>query len=74
MSFFRCLSIVCFAFQFEKKDYNHDSTYKMDYKGNPGSVPDTVVRRKLRGASEGIGAKNLIGMHNVDSSKNMITW
>ena len=53
--------------------YNHDATYKIDYKGYPGAVPDVVLRRKLGHQSEGIGSRNLIGMHDIDSSKNMIT-
>lgn len=65
---------ILILIQFEKKEYNANSTYKIDYTGFPGAVPDVVLRRKLIGASDGVGAKHLIGMHDLDSSKNMITW
>ena len=60
--------------KFEKKEFKHNSNYKIDYKGFPGAVPDVVLRRKLIATADGVGGKHLIGMHNIDSSKNMITW
>lgn len=58
---------------FGKKKYENSTTYKLDYKTYPDAKPDILLRRKLIGSSDGIGSRNLIGMHNCDSSKNFIT-
>lgn len=73
---FERLSIFLALFlflKFEKKDYPKTSTYALDYKPFPGAKPDVVLRRKLIASADGHGTKNLIGMHNFDSSKNYIT-
>jgi hypothetical protein len=57
----------------EKLDYSSNTTYKLDYKGSPDARPDVVIRRKLTKGSEGIGARNLLSMHDTDPKKNLIT-
>lgn len=49
------------------------TSYNLDYKHFPDAKPDVALRRKLLHGMEGHGTKNLIGHHNFDSSKNMIT-
>lgn len=56
-----------------KTEFPKTTSYEMDYKHFPNSKPDVVLRRKLLAGMEGCGNKNLIGHHNFDSSKNMIT-
>lgn len=57
----------------QRKEYPKNTSYNLDYKHFPDSKPDTVLRKKLLKGSEGKGTRNLIGHHNFDSSKNMIT-
>ena len=57
----------------ETKEFPTNSTYNLDFKPYPDAKPDLILKRKILGGSEGVGGKNLIGMHNFDSSKNMIT-
>ena len=57
----------------ETKQFQQNSTYNLDFKPYPNAKPDLVLRRKILGQSEGVGGKNLIGMHDFDSTKNMIT-
>ncbi|CAF1029802.1 unnamed protein product [Brachionus calyciflorus] len=57
----------------EVKEFKKNSTYNYDYKPFPGAQPDIFVRRNMIRMSEGVGNKNLIGMHNFDSSKSLIT-
>lgn len=57
----------------ETKEHPKNSTYNLDYKHYPNSKPDLVLKRKILGGAEGIGPKHLIGMHDFDSSKSMIT-
>jgi len=45
----------------------------LDFKPYPDAKPDVVLRRKLIARSEGAGSKHLIGMHDFDTSKNMIS-
>lgn len=59
--------------QFSKNSFEKRSSYAQDYKPFPNSKPDVLIRRRIIGSSDGIGSKNLIGHHNFDSSKNMIT-
>lgn len=54
-------------------EFPKKTSYTIDYKHFPDARPDVVLRRKLLGSNEGIGCKNLIGHHNYDSSKSMIT-
>lgn len=54
-------------------EYPKTTTQSLDYKPFPKAKPDVVLRRKLLAGSDGIGTKNLIGHHNFDSTKNMIT-
>lgn len=58
---------------FQKKDYPRDSSYRTDYRDVSYSKPDVIIRRNMIGAAGGKGTKHLIGMHDIDSSKNMIT-
>lgn len=62
-----------FSVKFEKKEYPKNSTYRLDYKPFPDSKPDTVLRKQMIKTNDGLASKHLIGMHNFDSSKNMIT-
>ena len=55
----------------ETKEFPTNSTYNLDFKPYPDAKPDLILKRKILGGSEGIGGKNLIGMHNFDSSKNI---
>ena len=67
--------LLCYIidFKFEKKEFPKTSTYSLDFKPFPNAKPDVVLRKRLIASSEGHGTKNLIGMHNFDSSKNYIT-
>ena len=65
--------VIKFKFKFQKKDYPRESSYRIDYKDVSYAKPDVVIRRNMIGAAGGKGTKHLIGMHDIDSSKNMIT-
>lgn len=56
-----------------KTEFPKTTSYNLDYKHFPDAKPDVVLRRKLLAGMQGCGNKNLIGHHNFDSSKNMIT-
>ena len=53
----------CYAFQFPKGKYVHNSTNRTDFKNYGTVAPDVILRRKAKLGSEGIPADMLFRHH-----------
>lgn len=59
--------------QSQDSDYTHNSTYRIDFPAHIGVLPDTVLRRKLLLSQEERPPRMILGHHNIDDRKQLIS-
>ncbi|XP_013404083.1 uncharacterized protein C1orf158 homolog [Lingula anatina] len=62
-------------YTFDKGNYKHNSTHRMDFKNYEGAgKPDVIIRRQAMLKNEGLGKEMLFTHHGNKYSNNMISW
>lgn len=66
--------IYYFIFQFQKGNFKHNSTNRIDFVNYDGFRPDVLIRRKAQLQNDGLGTERLFSHHGKAYSNNMISW
>ncbi|CAF2936793.1 unnamed protein product [Rotaria sp. Silwood2] len=59
--------------KFKESSHRSKSFYHIDYPAHVGSVPDTVLRRKLLGSQEDRPGRMILDHHDIDDQKQLIS-
>ncbi|CAF3301053.1 unnamed protein product [Rotaria socialis] len=57
----------------QQSNFTHNSTYRRDFPVHVDCLPNTVLRRKLLLAQEERPGRMILGHHNIDDQKQLIT-
>ena len=60
-------------YKFQKGEYKHNSTHRIDFQNYGSSRPDVIIRRKAQLTNDGLGKEFLFYHHGNRYSNNMIS-
>ena len=60
--------------QFQRGQYNHNSTHRIDFQNCGSYRPDVIIRRKAQLQNDGLGQERLFYHHGKKYTNNMISW